>query len=176
MSRAPVAYLLCGPSLAGKSTVAARLVEAFDAVAISADAINERRGLPFGGEGLPEHVWAETLRVQLQELHELTGGGKSVVVDDTLCYRWIRDRFREEARAAGLSHKLLLLAPSREDLLARHALLESERRRPTLSLDRLVEHLNSFEWPAADEGAIDITTLERQDEFIRTEVASGGRS
>jgi hypothetical protein len=35
---------------------------------VSADVINERRGLPFGAEGLPETAWAETLGLQLAEL------------------------------------------------------------------------------------------------------------
>lgn len=36
---------------------------ALDATVISVDEINAQRGLPFGGEGLPESLWAETLTV-----------------------------------------------------------------------------------------------------------------
>lgn len=52
-----VAYLLCGPSLAGKSTVAEQIARVTGAVVLSADAVNAERGLPFGAEGLPESVW-----------------------------------------------------------------------------------------------------------------------
>jgi tRNA A37 N6-isopentenylltransferase MiaA len=58
----PHAFLLCGPSLAGKSTASERIAATLGAEIISADAINAKRGLPFGAEGLPESVWAETLR------------------------------------------------------------------------------------------------------------------
>jgi tRNA A37 N6-isopentenylltransferase MiaA len=58
----PHAFLLCGPSLAGKSTACERIAATLGAEIISADAINAKRGLPFGAEGLPESVWAETLR------------------------------------------------------------------------------------------------------------------
>ena len=56
----PHAFLLCGPSLAGKSTASERIAATLGAEIISADAINAKRGLPFGAEGLPESVWAES--------------------------------------------------------------------------------------------------------------------
>jgi predicted kinase len=152
------AFLLCGPSLAGKSTVCQRIVARLGAAVVSADAINASRGLPFGAEGLPESVWAETLRLQLDRLREHAGAGKSVVVDDTLCYRWLRDRFRAQAIAAELQPELLLLMPARDELLSRRARLVETTARPVLSLHRFVEHLDSFEWPTEDEAAVDVST------------------
>ena len=160
------AYLLCGPSLAGKSTLSGRIAERFGARVVSADEINARRGLPFGAEGLPESTWAETLEQQLAALRVAGEAGASVVVDDTLCYRWLRDRFRREARAAGLVPQLLLMRPSAEEILARHAALTRARTRPVLSLARLKEHLSSFEWPTSDEQPIDLTTAAAQDGWL----------
>jgi predicted kinase len=159
-------FLLCGPSLAGKSTACERIVACAGAAEISADAINASRGLPFGAEGLPESVWAETLRVQLEQLREHADAGRSVVVDDTLCYRWLRDRFRAQAIAAGLKPELLLLKPAREDLLARHARLVETGTRPVLSLCHFVEHLDSFEWPTQDEAAIDVSARAQLDAWL----------
>jgi predicted kinase len=152
----PRAYLLCGPSLAGKSTLARRLADTLGAVVVSADAINEERGLPFGGEGLPEAVWGETLERQLTLLDEHLRQGRSVILDDTLCYRWLRDRLRAAVTAAGGESVLLLLAPAREELLARHARLLGNAERPVLSKARLLEHLAAFEWPAAEEAPLEI--------------------
>jgi predicted kinase len=160
------AFLVCGPSLAGKSTACARIASISGAAIISADAINAGRGLPFGGEGLPETVWAETLRLQLEQLHERAAAGRSVVVDDTLCYRWLRDRFRAEAASAGLQLMLLVLAPAREILLARHASLAANGDRPVLSLQRLLEHLNTFEWPTPDEAPVDVSTGAQLDGWL----------
>jgi predicted kinase len=151
-------YLLCGPSLAGKSTVCRRIVDALDAVAISADEINRQRGISFGGEGLPESSWRETLQTMVARLQGQLARGKSVVVDDTLCYRWLRDRFRQESVAAGAEPVLVLIAPPKEELLARHASLTSKSQRPVLSVPRFLEHLESFEWPSLDESAIDVST------------------
>ena len=101
----PFAYLLCGPSLAGKSLAAARIAQAAGAEVLSSDAVNAKRGLPFGAEGLPESVWAETLRLLLERLRACGHEGRSVVVDDTQCYRWLRDRYRSECASCALTPK-----------------------------------------------------------------------
>jgi predicted kinase len=155
---ATVVYLLCGPSLAGKSTVASALRAVFAAEVICADTINGQRGLPFGGEDLPESVWAETLHIQLQRLRSHAERGRNVVVDDTLCYRWLRDRFRQECSTSGAASVLLLLRPPEDELFARHEHLAQSRKRPILSLARLQEHLARFEWPIEEEQAVDITS------------------
>ena len=61
MPSTPRLYMLCGPSLGGQSTICKRLVDVLDAAGILTDEINAERNLPFGGEGLPESIWAETL-------------------------------------------------------------------------------------------------------------------
>ena len=167
--------LLCGPSLAGKSTAAQHIAQATGAAIVSADAINATRGLPFGGEGLPESVWAETLRLQLEQLRQHIAAARSVVIDDTLCYRWLRDRFRAEAHAAGASAELLLLTPSEPQLLARHAQLAASYQRPVLSLPTLLQHLRSFEWPTPDEQAVDISSSGSLEVWLARRAGSAGR-
>jgi len=145
-------------------------VEAFGALVISADLINEARGLPFGGEGLPESIWAETLAIELEQLRRFAVEGRSVVVDDTHCYRWLRDRFRLELDAVGLSPVLLVFDPGREVLMSRLTTLRADRSRPVLSPQRFLEHLDTFEWPTADEGAINVTTPESLNHWIAHQV------
>jgi predicted kinase len=168
----PRAYLLCGPSLAGKTTVAGRITGAFSATLVSSDEINAERGLPFGGEGLPESVWAETLRIQVEHFHAEASRGRSVVVDDTLCYRWLRNRWREEAAKAQAAAILLLLSPSKAEILARHTALQSAGQRPVLSKERLLEHLLAFEWPAPEEHAILVNTQSGLEAWLREESAA----
>ena len=149
----PRAFLLCGPSLSGKSTASRQIIEASTAVAISSDEINEQRGLPFGGEGLPESVWAETLQIQIYQFRAYCTQGQSVVIDDTLCYRWLRDRWQQEALAAKAEPILLVLSVSIQELLARYELLLASAERPVLSRPRFLKHVESFEWPSPEEGA-----------------------
>jgi len=170
MQRPQFIYLLCGPSLSGKSTACAHIAKEIQAVVISADAIKSERGLPFGAEGLPESVWAETLEIMLSRIHDLANRGIPIIVDDTLCFRWLRDRFREEARANGLEPRLLLLFATKDQLLARHAALLKSGQRSVLSLPQLLEHLESFEWPTQDENALDISLPGRLAECLRSHV------
>ena len=168
----PIAYLLCGPSMAGKSTFCSHLSENLGVHIISADALNAHRGLPFGAQGWPEPVWAETLRLQLLALDVHASARQSVAVDDTLCYRWLRDRFRSEADRVGLTNTLLLLRPSEQVIFERHRVATGSASRPVLTLDRLTDHLERFEWPAGEEGAIDLTTADRQTAWLRAERAA----
>jgi predicted kinase len=162
-----VAHLLCGPSLAGKSTVAEHVARATGAVILSADAVNAERGLPFGAEGLPESAWAETLRILLDRLHAHAGAHRSVVVDDTQCYRWLRDRYRSECIACGLAPVLLLVSPPEHVLYERHAHARATRGRALLSLERMRDHLARFEWPGDDEQATDVTSEEALGAYLR---------
>jgi predicted kinase len=160
------AYLLCGPSLSGKSVAAGRLERVFGATVVCADDINAERGLPFGAEGLPESTWAETLRQQLDRMQALAATGRSVIADDTLCYRWLRDKHRATAHACGLVPLLLVLRPSEAELLDRHSRVSTSRERPVLGLERLQSHLAGFEWPTDDEKPIEVTLPEQLDVFI----------
>ena len=96
----------------------------------------------------------------------------SVVIDDTLCYRWLRDRWREEAAKVNVAAVLLLLTLSKAEILARHADLQFAGRRPVLSKERLLAHLSAFEWPAPREGAIHVNTQSELEAWLREESAT----
>jgi len=155
----PFALLMCGPSLAGKSTLARALVPLLDAASVSADDINAERGLPFGAEGLPEAVWAETLRIELERVEHAGRRRQAVVVDDTCCYRWLRDRFRTACLGAGLTPVLLVVQTDWDELRSRHAQALAAAQRPVLSLASLEHHFSTFEWPGADEPHLNVAGL-----------------
>jgi predicted kinase len=146
--------------------VAKQIAGVTGAVVLSADDVNAERGLPFGAEGLPESVWAETLRILLDRLHNNAQLGHSVVVDDTQCYRWLRDRYRSECIACGLRPVLLLLSPPLHMLYERHALNSASAGRAVLSRERLTDHLARFEWPSEDERATDVSSAEAVNAYL----------
>jgi predicted kinase len=156
---AQFALLMCGPSLAGKSTLVRELIPLLDASWISADAINAERGLPFGAEGLPESVWAETMRIQLDRIEQAGRRQQAVILDDTCCYRWLRDRLRATCHSVGLKPVLLVLRIEWGELQSRHAAESATAQRPVLSLESLARHFSTFEWPDGDELQIDVTGL-----------------
>ena len=169
------AYLLCGPPLAGKSAFGRRIVERFGAEVCSSDQILDGPRPHFSTDGFGEQVMARSLQRQLDALRAFGAVGRSAVVDDTLCYRWLRDRWRAAARDAGMVPRLLLLAPPRADLLARILPALEGVPRPTLALKRIHRYLDAFEWPADDEDAVDVTTADRQDAWLAAEEARMAR-
>lgn len=163
-------YILCGPSLAGKSTVTRALADELGVAVVSADAINAARGFPFGLEGMPESAWAEILGSQIKELSAYMALGVPVAVDDTACYRWLRNRFREHAAAGAYAYRLVYVPSSREEILARHRRLAKTKERPVLSRERLVDHLDRFEPPEEDEPHVTIRSVEDLRAFLDREL------
>ena len=100
-------YLLSGLSFAGKSTLADRIRRHRPCSVISLDAINSERGLDFGGYGIPAAEWEKTQRIACARLHRLLRRGATVLVDDTNCFRWIRDAYRRVAARHGRRCRVL---------------------------------------------------------------------
>jgi predicted kinase len=143
-------WILCGLSFSGKSTLARRLATEHGAEVVSLDAINEERGVGHGGDGLPVSVWGETLDLALKRVDDLLASGRDVVMDDTACYRWMRDRFREVAARRGAEVKLLFLDTPLAEIARRRAAATDRRGITDAVFD---EHLRTFERPGEDEGA-----------------------
>lgn len=159
-------YLLCGPSLSGKSWLAARLSERLNATVVSFDELNRERGLPFGLEGWPEAEWAATLDVAIARTTGLMQARRAVIVDDTLCYRWLRDRFRDLATDHGYEVVLIYLTIGRAQLAARRAEVLARGDRPILSQRGFEAHLAAFEAPADDERPVRVDSRDDIDEVV----------
>jgi predicted kinase len=146
-------YLLCGLAFAGKSTLAAQLASRFGAVIVSLDDINAERGL-HGGIGIPDEEWLKTHRVALARVREFLDQGRPVIVDDTNCFRWLRDNYRKEAAERGVPTTVVLLEVSLEEALARARRNEVMQERPPVTEAVLVDLAKGFEWPGPDETVV----------------------
>lgn len=143
--------LLCGPSFSGKTTLARRIAARTGGAVVSLDAINARRGLERGFEAAPDE-WARTHELARAEAARLLAEGAAVViVDDTNCFRRLRDAFRDVGARAGAETTLLLLAPAWETIAARAAADRDEAARRGAAPDALRRHFDAFEWPDEDE-------------------------
>src|SRR4029079_3355962 len=94
-------YLLCGLAFSGKSTLAAALSRLTGAVVVSLDEINASRGL-YGGMGIPDEDWGRTHTEALSLVEAALRAERSVVVDDTNCFRFLRDNYRQIADRRGV--------------------------------------------------------------------------
>lgn len=147
----PVLYLLCGLAFSGKTTLAAALRRQQGCEVVSSDEINARRGL-HGGDGVPAQEWARTHELALAEVEALMRRRvPGVVVDDTNCFRFLRDDYRALARRHGYAVRLLVLDVPLAEVRRRMAENATSRRRRGLRPEVFAEHRGSFEWPGPEE-------------------------
>ncbi len=146
--------MTCGLAFAGKTTLASALAERLGCPRIDLDEINRERGFPDGGAGLPGEVWAESHRIAVERLEGVLAGGGDAVVDDTCCFRFLRDGYRRAAERRGARPLVLLVRPPVEEVRARRRrnLASGERNHV---VDEVFEGLvRSFEWPGEDEEVV----------------------
>lgn len=145
--------LLCGPSFAGKSTVASRLRDSAGFFVVSLDDINAGRGLR-SGSGLPVEEWERTHQVAIAETRKALRETGRVVVDDTSSLRFLRDRWRQVAAEADAAFELVLVEVESTEWQRRREHVRLSRSRPDVDDEVLASHLASFEMPAPDEHAL----------------------
>ncbi len=144
-------YLLCGESMSGKTALRREMERLLHVVPIAFDEINVHRGMHFGLPGHPEEAWTATLELALSSLRQLMLAGRQIVVDDTLCYRWLRDRFRDLAAEYRYTCVLLHLMVDESVLRERFAIAKRMGTRPVLSDAAFSHHLLTFETPTEEE-------------------------
>ncbi len=149
----PTLYLLCGVAFSGKTTLGEAIARHAGLRVVSTEEINEVRGLR-GGEGIPYQEWEATHAIAVSWLGRLMGSGEDLLVDDTNCFRWIRDRFRWVAERHGYRPRVIFLDVPLE-------VLHQRRRANQLTGDRhrvvdpiFDSHAADFEPPSEDEDVI----------------------
>lgn len=140
---------MCGLPFSGKSTIAKAIVEHVGCTYISLDDINNERGLGFGGDGIPPDEWEKTHHIAINLLPGLLKTS-DVILDDTCCFRWIRDRYRECAHRVKASTCVIYLNVEHDTVTFRMKENEATHLRHGIK-DEIFESIeNSFESP--DEG------------------------
>jgi predicted kinase len=141
--------LLCAPAFSGKTSLSRALAQR-GWLRISLDDSLRARGLE-PGQGLSEEAWNEASLAACTSLAEAGRQGQDVVLDETLCFRFLRDRYRDIAAKAGMSARLVVLKLPIEELRARVSANRRSLQRQDIADAVLEEHLAAFEWPSADE-------------------------
>jgi pimeloyl-ACP methyl ester carboxylesterase/predicted kinase len=143
-------YLLCGLAFSGKSTLAAAISRELDAVVVSLDEINSSRGLQ-GGLGIPDAEWARTHEEALRRVESSLRAGRDTVVDDTNCFRFLRDAYRAVADRFGAATIVIHLDVPVNLALERLRANERSRSRAPVTESILLDLARKFERPAPDE-------------------------
>ena len=166
--------LLCGLAFAGKSRLAAALERELGATVVSLDEINARRGLA-GGRGIPAAEWLRTHEIAVAEVAAACAGGGPVAVDDTNCFRFLRDAYRRTAAPFGYPSRVLWLDVGLEESLRRATENRRRGRRPDVRDDLLADLAARFEPPGEDEHPILVPPTEDLDGWVRETLAGRPR-
>lgn len=144
-------YMTCGLAFAGKTTLARALAGRLGCAVVSLDEINRERGFPDGGVGLPAKVWAETHGIAVARVEGLLREGGDAVVDDTCCFRFLRDDYREAAARHGARALVVRVDTPRDEIEARRRRNRASGERNQV-FDEVFDGLvRTFEWPQKDE-------------------------
>jgi predicted kinase len=146
-------FALCGLSFSGKTTLARAISAAIGADYISLDDINEERGLR-GGEGISGEEWNQTSLIAVERSRDALERGRDVVLDDTLSFRWLRDRYAEAARQRAAQFILIYVSIPLAEIHAARARNDVSRQRKPIREDVFDDHARRFEVPAADEAPL----------------------
>jgi predicted kinase len=146
-------YLLCGLAFSGKTTLAAVLARDLPAVVVSLDSINASRGLD-GAAGIPGEEWARTHQEALRQVERALQAGESVIVDDTNCFRFLRDNYRKVADRHGVGTTVIYMDTPLALVQKRIQENENARSRASIASSVLKDLMEKFEPPAADEDVL----------------------
>ena len=93
--------------------------------------------------------------------------GQDILLDDTNCFRWLRDRFRQVATRHGYQTRVIYL-----DIPLSHIRLRMQRNEATKERHTLQEHIfealvRDFEPPEADENVLMFNQDHLKDDWVR---------
>jgi len=149
--------VMCGPAFSGKTTLSRALV-VHGFVRLSLDDVLRSNGVE-PGDGLPDEWWGRALSHVCSGIEDLARVGVSALVDDTSCYRWLRDRYRQIATGCSLQTVLIVLRIERAEVMRRVQTNADSRQRQGIWDSVLREHLDRFEWPGPDEDPLVLDAL-----------------
>jgi predicted kinase len=132
---------------------AAALARDLGAAVISLDEINASRGLQ-GGTGIPAEEWACSHEEALRQGEDLLAAGRSVIVDDTNCFRFLRDDFRAVAERHGARTAVLYLDAPLALIEDRRRENDRTRARAPVAEPVLLDLVDNFEPPTEDEDVL----------------------
>jgi predicted kinase len=162
-------FIMCGLPFSGKSTVARQIARLRNATVISLDEINEKRGLHGAGEGaISTENWARTHEIAIEHLVEATTKGIDIVVDDTNCFRFLRDNYRAHAEKSNYHTIVVVTATPLPEIRDRMAKNSITKERHEVTNHVLDEVAGRFEWPTEDERWVtSITFIDELNESSR---------
>jgi predicted kinase len=158
-------YLLCGMPFSGKTTLGKSIAKYLNSPYISLDEINEARGL-YGGDGIPVEEWEKTHLLAMQQLQSLMPLRQDIILDDTSCFRWLRERFSNFVKQHDYQTIIVFLDIPLSIIRKRLEKNEETQARHRVRQDIIEEMAKTFELPQKDENVVKYSANQSIDEWI----------
>lgn len=165
-------FLLCGLAFSGKTTLARAIARRLSFAYVGLDEINAERGLPPGGEGLPAEEWERSHAFAETRLTAAFASGHGAVLDDTGCFRWLRDRYRQLATRSGLDTTVVFVDAPLELIRSRIAENTRAPRRDPITDEVFARHVAEFEPPQPDEQFVRFTPPDEIEHWIMAKLVT----
>lgn len=159
-------YILCGEAFAGKSTLAKKIKDYYDAKIVGRDqvyfACEEILVLESTSDEDDDLLWKNMWPLVIQGVKNHLMLGNSVVVDDNCLYLRQRDELRSVAKECNVKSILIYLDTPNEVLKKRKELNKVSKTRHDVPSEWMVEDAQAFERPTDNEKPIPFNS---DDEF-----------
>jgi predicted kinase len=162
---------MCGLSFSGKTTLARAVARLVGAEYVGLDDINEERGL-HGGEGIPAEEWERTSAIAVERVGRLLDAGGDVVLDDTLCFRWLRERYAASAGRHTAQFVIIYVSTPLPEIYRAMAQSDVAQRNP-IRPDVFEMHARCFEHPTVDEQPLVYDRTVPLEEWIASHLLQG---
>ena len=149
----PTLYLLCGMPFSGKTTLGKTISRQIDSAYMSLDEINELRGLR-GGDGIPVAEWEKTHSIAMSQMQTIMPTFQDIVLDDTNCFRWLRDRFRQLAAEHNYRTTVVFVDVPMSEIWQRMLNNKDTPTRHTVKPEIVKEITKTFEPPEENENVL----------------------
>lgn len=166
-------FLLCGLAFSGKTTLARSVAERLSLAYVSLDDINAERGLRPGGEGLPVEEWERSRAIAESRLAASFTSGRGAVLDDTGCFRWLRDCYREHALRYDVPTAVIFVDVPLDVIRARIAANAREGTRTSITDAVFARHVAEFEAPQPDEPTLRFSSSDEIEDWIAANLMTG---
>ena len=164
---------MCGISFSGKSTLAAAIARKHQYLLVSLDEINQERGIGFGGDGIAVEEWERTHKIAAGKLEEYMRTGRSIILDDTNCFRWLRDRVRSVAAGNGYRTVIIYLDIPLQTLQERMLKNKTTHERRGIKEPIFTELASRFEVPGSDEEVLVFAPGDTVEDWISSHLQNG---
>lgn len=162
----PILFLICGAPFSGKTTLAKGIVELKKYSYVGLDELLKKKGFDLSKK-IPMEEWEKVHQESFRLLRSLMNKKETIVLDDTLYLKKLRNRFRKIAESFNYQIVTIYLNIPIETLEERRKKILTTNERHYPKDEEFYNVIHNFETPGVDENTIVYDGIQEMDEWIK---------